>query len=174
MGFTSNWLLVRGIAPDRIWEVLGVHPSGTRSAHPEPRLSGSVRPDGAYLVVEDRSEEPVEHTWNLAKLSAGGLVIGVGEVDGAGGAEVVVWHDGRKLWGIAAPLDGGGPELAGEVPADMVATVEEWARSGYDDEDEYDPDYFNAILSLGTSLTGYQCGSPIGKPGEQPFEILEA
>ncbi|WP_405497053.1 hypothetical protein [Nocardia sp. NBC_00511] len=170
MGFTSNWLLVQGKQPEQVWEALGVAPSGERSDHPEPGLSGAVRPDGGYLVVEDRAEEGVEDTWKLASISLGCTVIGVGEVDGAGGAEVVVWRDGRKEWGIAAPMDEGGPEVDGEVPAGVLRRVERDARYGDDDDD---PDYFNAILRLGTDLTGYQCGSAIEKAGALPFEVLD-
>lgn len=171
MGFTSNWLLVQGLTPERVWETLGVQPSGERSDHPQPGLSGAVRPDGGYLVVQDRAEESVEHTWKLAELSLGCTVIGVGEVDGAGGAEIVVWRDGRKEWGIAAPMDDGGPEVSGEVPAGVLRRVERDAR--YEDDDDEDPDYFNAILRLGTDLTGYACGSGIEKVGALPFEILD-
>ncbi|MFB8003123.1 hypothetical protein [Nocardia sp. NPDC056000] len=172
MGFSSNWMLVRGMTPEQVWEALGVRPSGTRTDFPEPPLSGSVRPDGSYLVVEDRAEEDVEYTWDLAKLSLGGEVIGVGEVDGAGGAEVVLWRDGQRVWGIAAPLDEGDPEVRGDLPTQIRAAVERDARGEPGNEYYDDPDYFNAILALGTSLTGYQCGSGIDQPGTKPFEIL--
>ncbi|MEV0292322.1 hypothetical protein [Nocardia sp. NPDC050710] len=172
MGFNSNWLLVRGMRPQQVWTALGVQPSGVRSDRPTPVLAGSVRPDGSYLLVEDRADEPVEGTWNLAELSVGCEVIGVGEVDGAGGAEVVVWRDGRKVWGVAAPMDDGGPEIWGDIPADILAGIENDALWAVQDDDD-DPDYFNAILALGIALTGYQCGRFIDGVAVPSFEILE-
>lgn len=170
MGFTSNWMLVRGREPERIWAGLGVRPSGDRTDHPEGWLVGTRRADGAYLLVEDNAEEPVEDTWDLAELSAGGEVIAVGEVDGSGGAELVLWRDGHKLWGLAADCDE--LEVWGEVPAEVLAAVERHRRPDPDDQD--DPvDYFSGVLGLATDLTGYQCGSGVVGIDAEPFDILE-
>lgn len=167
MGFTSNWMLVRGQSPEQIWARLDVRPNGERTDHPKGWLVGAALPNGAYLLVEDSAEEPIEETWDLAMLSTGGEVIGVGEVDGAGGAELVVWRDGHKQWGIAA--DDGELEVWGEVPASILTAVEVRARP--DDEDDEDADYFTGILDIGAELTGYECGSGIA--GTAPFEILD-
>jgi len=153
-----------------VWAELGVQPSGVRDTHPGPPLACVEYEDGC-LLVQDSAADPVEETFDLAKLSAGCTVVGVGEVDGAGGAEVVVWQDGRKLWGIETPMDEGGPELSGDVPESVLEAVERDVRSGQEDEDL--PDYFNAILRLGTEMTGYECGYPIDHPDEEPFEMLE-
>ncbi|RMI34243.1 hypothetical protein [Nocardia stercoris] len=169
MGFTSNRLLVQGKTPQQVWELLDVHPTGTRAEEPEPPLCGAARPDGSYLLVAQSAEESVEETWDLVTLSAGCEVIGVGEMDIAGGAEVVLWRDGRKVWGIVAPIADEGPEAWGDLPTEIRSTVERDARSGADDDG---PDYFNAILKLGTALTGYESGCPIAEPGTNPFETL--
>lgn len=36
MGFRSNWLLIRGMTPQQVWNALGVQGSGERSVHPQP------------------------------------------------------------------------------------------------------------------------------------------
>ncbi|MFD3596710.1 hypothetical protein ACFWU5_28680 [Nocardia sp. NPDC058640] len=95
-------------------------------------------------------------------------MIGVAEVDGGGGAEVVLWHDGNKVWGIQA--DDGETYISGDVPAEILAKVEEYAS---EENGEDDPDYFNAILNLGGELTGYDCGNGFSESGPKPFEILD-
>ncbi|MBF6355719.1 hypothetical protein IU449_14380 [Nocardia higoensis] len=55
----------------------------------------------------------------------------------------------------------------------MLDAVERDARSGLEDEDDGDPDYFNAILHLATQMTGYSCGYGIDHPDEEPFEMLQ-
>ncbi|MGX1808409.1 hypothetical protein ACWIGI_22040 [Nocardia sp. NPDC055321] len=169
MGYSSNWFIVDGLTPKLVWDRLRVRPTGERSDRPDFQLVGAVRPDGAYLVVEDRAQESVEWTWNFAELSVDCVVTGAGEVDGAGGAEVVRWREGRKEWGIAAPMGDGGPDISGDVPAEILDAVEQTAR----ELDEETPDYFNAILRLATALTGYRCGSAIAPAGSLPFENLD-
>ncbi len=170
MGFTSNWMLVHGRAPEQIWAGLGVRPSGVRTNTPQGRLVGTRRADGAYLLVEDNAEEPVEETWDLAELSGGGEVIAVGEVDGSGGAELALWRDGHKIWGLTADCD----KLVvwGEVPADVLTAVEHHGRPYPDDEGER-TDYFSGVLGLATAVTGYQCGSGVVGIAAEPFDILE-
>lgn len=91
-------------------------------------------------------------------------------VENSGGAEVVVWRDGRKVGGIAAPWGEGGPEVRGEVPAHILDEIERNARDWGEDGD---PAYFSAICGLATELTGYECGSGLEGVEGQPFEILD-
>ncbi|MFF3229035.1 hypothetical protein ACFYV7_40035 [Nocardia suismassiliense] len=94
-----------------------------------------------------------------------------GQVGVDGRAEVVLWRDGRKIWGIAAVYDR--PRIDGDLPADILAGVEVAAREAADDDEDEDEDYFAAIRALGAHLTGYREHQLIGQPDEAVFEILE-
>ncbi|MFE3188183.1 hypothetical protein ACFXHA_04185 [Nocardia sp. NPDC059240] len=184
MGFSSSWLLLRNTVAEEACAALGVRRSGVYTAWPRQPLSGTARPDDSYLVVEDRSLEMLEDTWDLGLLSLGREIVAAAEIDGAGYGEVSVWRDGRKVWGIASPNSSFMPRISGydttEIRARMafdeyLEYVESkgWTEDSDDWEDDFDEvDWFNPILRLASDLTGYICGTPIAAPGKEPFEIL--
>ncbi|MRH90762.1 hypothetical protein GFY24_25540 [Nocardia sp. SYP-A9097] len=179
-------MLFRATTPEAACDALGVRRSGIRSKSPKPVLCGVVRPEGAYLVVEDRAVGMLEGTWDLTGLSGGREIVAAAEIDGVGHSEVSVWRDGRKVWGIVSPVDDFRPRLSGCVPAEILAELQYeeyleyieskgWTDDSDDWEDDFDEvDWFNPILRLAADLTGYVCGSPLAATEEEPFEILES
>ncbi|WP_327141058.1 hypothetical protein [Nocardia sp. NBC_01327] len=177
MGFTSNWLLFRGLTPEAVYDALDVQPSGIRTDWPQVPLAGAAFADGSFLVVESSSEESPEGTWDLATLSRDCEVIAAGEIDGVGHSEVAVWRHGRKVWSVTSPYEEDSPTLVGDVPADVVAGLQyvrtqAMADEGWDPDDTID--YFNPILNLAEHLTGYVCGNGAQSSGLEHFEILES
>lgn len=177
MGFTSNWLLIRGMTPEAVYSALNVQPSGIRTDWPQEPLAGAMFADGSLLVVESSSEGIPEDTWDLATLSGDCEVIAAGEIDGVGHSEVAVWRHGRKIWSVTSPYDGDSPTLVGDVPADVIAGLQ-YVRAQAIAQEDRNPDdtidYFNPILSLAENLTGYVCGNGAQRSGLEHFEILES
>ncbi|MGW4247258.1 hypothetical protein [Nocardia sp. NPDC004722] len=171
-------------APEEACAALGVRRSGVHSAWPRQPLAGAVRPGNSYLVVEDRSLEMLEDTWDLGSVSLGREIVAAAEIDGVGYDEVSVWRNARKVWGIASPNSSFMPRISGYDTTDIrtrmafddyLEYVESkgWTEDSDEWEDDFDEvDWFNPILRLAAELTGYTCGTPIAAAGEEPFEIL--
>ena len=178
VGFHISWVAFSGITPDAGLSRLGLRRVGRQAGYATEPFTGSVLPNGWFLVVADRDiESPIISTSSLGGLSEAAEVIACSVAEGVMASTAEFWRDGHRMWSLShdAQTSARHLESSGALPSgyqDVLA--QETARQDSEDPDGGDVDFFFDIpLAVARTIAGFKHDEKNPGLDDEGFEVFE-
>lgn len=175
MGFALSWLAVRGKAPQRILDELGIRATGEREEIPESPITGARLPGGWFLIVMQGPAIVADTVIDLPRLSMGAEVVTCFVEEHAMCSTASGWAEGREIWCVTHESRRGLRHL--DARGDLPAHWKDIARRRTGEQDaagDAEVDFFFEIpLDLAERRTGYRHDQDRVGGVVLTFEVLE-
>lgn len=177
MGFSLEWMAVKGGTRESVLDALGLRGTGEREEIPEAELTGAALPAGWYLLVANHSRLPLMDSKVLAGVSVDAEVVSCFVEEHVMCSCVQGWQRGREVWSVMHMADTGGIdhlETKGELPPAFAPIrdqqrAKQQAAGGAKAGVDY---IFDIPVELACTLTGYRHDQDIPGLDDTPFEVL--
>ena len=177
MGFSLEWIAVKGSERNSVLNTLGLRGTGERQEIPESDITGANLPAGWYMVVANHGYPSLMEEKMLARVSVGAEVVTCFVEEHVMCSCAQGWRNGLQIWLVMHEAGTGGIdhlETKGELPPVFSAIRDrqrskQQAAGGSKAGDDY---IFDIPVELAHTLTGYRHDQDIPELGAAPFEVL--
>jgi hypothetical protein len=171
MGYRVLLVAVTGKASDRIWAEYSVTPTNEFWATPEPPVSGTTLPSGAYLLYIWDQISPGDQVFSRLATNASLLACYANETTMS--SRVCSWVNGTEKWSVFHDSCHHGVqhiEVTGDIPDELQPIQEKGFRQ---QRDLGDADYvFGIPIDLFAALGGIRYDDDIEFVDPKPWQIL--
>src|SRR6266511_1287965 len=117
MGFSLEWLAVRGKEPRSVWSAMGLQGTGKRAT--DGPLYAMTLPNGWHIVVAHISSNYSPSGLDvISRVSRGAEAVYGAVVESTDYSELAAWRDGARVWYVVHDaLNELGLQTEGELPA---------------------------------------------------------
>lgn len=176
MGCSISWVAVKGKAPERLLQELGLWPTAAMADYGREPFTGRTLPSGWFLLVFNRSEHKFIKPKSLATLSSNCDLVACSAEEHVMVSTSELWRDGRQIWRVEHDAQESIDHLntSGALPDRYVAIqkqcAEEHEKAGGKNADV--DHFFDIPLKTAKTIVGFKHDDDDGLE-DSSFEVFK-